>query len=127
MNKAIVEYETSLGLETIEFDNGENITVDVDEDKKVVFIEERMDGKKFNKELAIISLESFVSFSIKPIKEEDSKLEGLCKAVSDCLFENKDKYNPYTKVVITDEGVEINEGTQGFTFKRYEGGEENEI
>lgn len=63
----VVKYETSNGLVTLEFNNGENIVTDVDENRGVIYIEEHIQNQR-NKLLAIISLKQFVSFSIKEIK-----------------------------------------------------------
>lgn len=52
--------------------------------------------------------------------KEDKKLEELCKTVSDHLFNNTEKYNPYSKVIITGTGIEVVEGVLGIPVKRYE-------
>jgi hypothetical protein len=51
---------------------------------------------------------------------KDEKLEELCLAVSDYLFNSKDKYNPYVKIIITNSYIELVESVQGVPIKRYE-------
>lgn len=50
--------------------------------------------------------------------EEDKKIYELCQALSDYIFHNK-KYDPYTKVIITDSNIEIVQAVQGIPIKRY--------
>ena len=52
--------------------------------------------------------------------KEDKELERLCKAVSDHLFNNVDKYSPYVKAEITGTNIEIVEAVKGIPIKRYE-------
>lgn len=70
---AIIKYETSEGLETLQIKNAENILVDVDGEKGVIYIEKRTQEARLISELAIISLESFVSFSTQ--EREVEKVE----------------------------------------------------
>ena len=49
----------------------------------------------------------------------DKELEKLCKAVSDHLFNNPNKYSPYVKAEITGTNIEIVEAVQGIPIKRY--------
>ena len=51
--------------------------------------------------------------------EGDKELEKLCKAVSDHLFNNAEKYSPYVKAEITGTKIEIVEAIQGIPIKRY--------
>lgn len=67
----VVKYETSEGLKEITFENADNIISFADEDKGLFFIEERQEGKKYNKELAAISLDNFVSYKVE---EKENKL-----------------------------------------------------
>lgn len=51
--------------------------------------------------------------------QHDEELERLCKAVSDHLFNNPNKYSPYAKAEITGTNIEIVEAIQGIPIKRY--------
>ena len=51
--------------------------------------------------------------------KEDKELERLCKAVSDHLFNNAEKYSPYVKAEITGTNIEIVESVRGVPIKRY--------
>lgn len=53
-------------------------------------------------------------------KNEDIVLEALCKAVSDHIASNYDRYTPYTNIIITDTQIRITEDIKGIPVKRWE-------
>lgn len=57
----------------------------------------------------------------KEIKEVnvDEELEQLCRAVSDYIANNYDKYSPYTNIIITDTNIRVTEDIRGIPVKRY--------
>lgn len=65
----VVKYETSQGLEKIIFKDADKIRSCVDEDKRVIFIEEWQENR-FLKGLAVISLDNFVSYEVKEIENK---------------------------------------------------------
>jgi len=67
--KVVVKYETSLGLEEITFENADNIICYADEDKGLFFIEGKQENGRHNKELAVISLDNFVSYEVEEKKQ----------------------------------------------------------
>lgn len=52
--------------------------------------------------------------------KEDKVLDKLCLKVSEHLFNNKDKYDPYTTVVIKDSSIEVVQSMRGIPVRRYE-------
>jgi len=48
----------------------------------------------------------------------DEKLEQLCRAVSDHMANNYDKYSPYTNIIITDTHIRVTEDIRGIPVKR---------
>lgn len=51
--------------------------------------------------------------------KDDKVLEELCKKVSEHLFNSKDKYDPYTTVIIKPTNIEVVQSIKGIPIKRY--------
>ena len=73
---------------------------------------------KSDVEINSIELQAEVKTEVENTKH-DEELERLCKAVSDYLFNNPEKYSPYVKAEITGTNIEIVETVQGIPIKRY--------
>ena len=69
MKKVIVEYETSEGLKVIEFESENDIVPDFFNSEETVICIVEKDEKRYLRELAVISLDSFVSFRVEELKE----------------------------------------------------------
>lgn len=73
-------------------------------------------------ELAKRFIEDNKKVEVKEIvvdKSNDIVLETLCKAVSDHLFNNPNRYSPYVKVEITGTNIEITETIKAIPIKRW--------
>jgi len=70
--------------------------------------------------LAEMQIEEVLKGKKAIIQNTDEELEKLCKLVSNHIFNNSDKYDPYTKVIITGTSIEIVPVIKGIPVKRWD-------